>query len=80
MGPGLDLWGLWAYCMGVVRDCFMPLSFSPCCDLQSKKILWVSSYGEALDCVAWSSKFARQFADEGVTLSLANPLSSIVAD
>lgn len=64
--------------MGVVRDCSMPLSFTPCSDLQSKKILWISSYGDALDCVALASKFARQFADEGVTLSLANPLSSVV--
>jgi hypothetical protein len=56
----------------------MPLSFIPCSDLQSKKILWISSYGDALDCVALASKFARQFADDGVTLSLANPLSSVV--
>jgi hypothetical protein len=58
----------------------MPLSFHSCSDLQSKKILWISSYHEVLDCVALASKFAQQFAEEGVTLSLSHPLSSVVTD
>lgn len=53
----------------------MPIIYSRCCDIQSKTIVWVDPFGQAMDSVAWSSFYANKFADEGKTLSLANPLS-----
>ena len=53
----------------------MFLSYRPASDLQSKKILWIDSFGQAMDCVAIASLFGRKFAEEGKMLSLASPLS-----
>lgn len=53
----------------------MPLLYHPCSDIQSKRILWIDSFGQAMDCVAIASLFGRKFAEEGKMLSLTSPLS-----
>lgn len=53
----------------------MSIIYSRCCDIQSRAIVWADPSGQAMDSVAWSSFYANKFADEGKTLSLANPLS-----
>jgi hypothetical protein len=53
----------------------MFLSYRPASDLQSKQILWIDSYGQSFDTVSLASLYARKFSTEGITLSLARPLS-----
>jgi hypothetical protein len=53
----------------------MFLSYRPASDLQSKQILWIDSYNQSFDTVSLASLYAKKFSTEGITLSLARPLS-----